>query len=187
VRRGVDVTLDIAGKGPDQPAFEQLVSQFGLQDKVKFLGFQDQVADFFNHIHIYLSTPITEPFGLSCMEALYYGVPVIFPMVDGQPEAVPAEICGIGLIPSVSVEQHQQLTGIHVDFPYQVYDPLSDKLVEPKLLSHLDCADAVERLIVPETYQQMRANALHHSTTAFDYSGFKKEFDATLNAFLAAH
>ncbi|HHB1426849.1 TPA: glycosyltransferase [Serratia odorifera] len=183
LRRGHDVTLEIAGKGPDQPAFEALAQRLQLGDRVRFSGFQDNVADFFNRTHIYMSTPITEPFGLSCMESLYFGVPVIFPLVDGQPEAVKDGVCGIGLTPSVTIEEHQQLTGLKVDFPHQVYDPVQDCLVTPKLVSHLDCADAVEKMLQPATYRSMSANARQFTAEHFDYSVFKTEFDRSLESF----
>lgn len=185
LRRGHDVYLEIAGKGPDREAFEALAAKLQLGERVVFSGFQDNVADFFNRTQIYMSTPITEPFGLSCMESLYFGVPVIFPMVDGQPEAVKDGYCGIGLTPTVTIEEHQRLTGIKVDFPHEVYDPLSDSLVTPKLLSHIDCADAVEKLLVAETYHQMSQNARHYPAQHFSYALFKTEFDDTLQSFIA--
>ena len=70
LRRGHDVTLEVAGKGPDRAAFEALAARLQLGDRVTFSGYQDDVAGFFNRTHIYMSTPITEPFGLSCMESL---------------------------------------------------------------------------------------------------------------------
>jgi glycosyltransferase involved in cell wall biosynthesis len=185
LRRGHDVTLEIAGKGPDREEFEALAQKLELGDRVTFSGFQDNVADFFNRTHIYMSTPITEPFGLSCMEALYFGVPVIFPQVDGQPEVIKDGCCGIGLPPVVSIEEHYTLSGINVDFPHDVYDPLTDRLVMPKLLSHIDCADAVEKLLVTETYKKMSENAQRYPAEHFDYSRFKAEFDNTLQSFIA--
>ncbi|AGO57575.1 glycosyltransferase family 4 protein [Serratia plymuthica] len=185
LRRGHDVTLEIAGKGPDRAAFEALAEKLELGDRVTFSGFQDNVADFFNRTHIYMSTPITEPFGLSCMESLYFGVPVIFPQVDGQPEVIKDGQCGIGLTPAVTIEEHRRLTGIKVDFPHDVYDPATDALVVPKLLSHLECADAVERLMVPETYQTMSRNAQRYPVEHFSYAMFKTEFDDSLKSFIA--
>ncbi|WBF45566.1 glycosyltransferase [Serratia rubidaea] len=185
LRRGHNVTLEIAGKGPDRPAFEALAQRLQLGDRVTFSGFQHNVADFFNRTHIYMSTPITEPFGLSCMESLYFGVPVIFPMVDGQPEAVKDGYCGIGLTPSVTIEEHRKLTGIEVDFPHNVYDPLTDRLVTPKLLSHIDCADAVEKLLNTESYQAISQNARQYPVKHFSYGQFKNEFDATLQSLIA--
>lgn len=184
LHRGHDVYLEIAGKGPDRAEFEALAERLQLGERVVFSGFQDNVADFFNRTHIYMSTPITEPFGLSCMESLYFGVPVIFPLVDGQPEAVKDGYCGIGLTPSISIEEHQRLTGIKVDFPHDVYNPLTDRLIAPKLLSHIDCADAVEKLLVAETYQTISQNARSYPLEHFNYAMFKTDFDQTLQSFV---
>ncbi|CCG85462.1 glycosyltransferase [Erwinia piriflorinigrans] len=183
IRRGHDVVMEIAGKGPDKEAFETLVQKLQLSDRVTFTGFQHNVSDFFNRTDIYMSTPVTEPFGLSCMEALYYGVPVIFPLVDGQPEAVIDGVCGLGISPKVSVTEHHTLSGLHVDFPYDVYDPVNDAMVSPKLLSHIECADAVEKLMVAETYRQFSLNAQNYSIQSLNFDMFKKEFDKTLNLF----
>ncbi|CAI1120993.1 colanic acid biosynthesis glycosyltransferase WcaL [Serratia entomophila] len=185
LQRGHDVVLEVAGKGPDRAEFETLAARLELGDRVTFSGFQENVADFFNRTHIYMSTPITEPFGLSCMESLYFGIPVIFPLVDGQPEAVKDGCCGIGLPPVVSIEEHRALSGINVDFPHEVYDPLTDSLVTPKLLSHIDCADAVEKLLVTETYKKMSENAQRYPAEHFDYFRFKAEFDNRLQSFIA--
>lgn len=183
IRRGHDVIMEIAGKGPDKEAFETLADKLKLNDRVTFSGFQHNVSDFFNRIDIYMSTPVTEPFGLSCMEALYYGVPVIFPLVDGQPEAVSDGVCGLGISPKVSVTEHHKLSGLNVDFPYDVYDPVNDTMVPPMLLSHIDCADAVEKLMVEDTYRHLSLNAQTYSVQLSNFEMFKKEFDNTLNLF----
>ncbi|MEJ4047288.1 glycosyltransferase [Erwinia sp. SLM-02] len=178
--RGHNVVMEIAGKGPDRAEFEALAERLQLGDRVTFSGFQHNVADFFNRTDIYLSTPVTEPFGLSCMESLYFGVPVVFPMVDGQPEAVKEGVCGIGIVPSVSIEQHKTLTGIEVDFPHQVYDPIQDSLVDAKLVSHIDCANAVEKLMMENHYESYSRNAQRFTLENFNFEVFKDEFNTTL-------
>ncbi|WP_159162612.1 glycosyltransferase, partial [Klebsiella pneumoniae] len=110
--RGINVTLDIAGKGPDEHQFIQLAQKLGIAGNVNFLGFRDDLSDFFNSIHIYLSTPVTEPFGLSCLESLFYSVPVIYPLIDGQPEVVKNGVCGIGITPDITPEAHFEQCGI---------------------------------------------------------------------------
>lgn len=186
IRRGHKVHLEVAGKGPDRTLFEALTEKLKLSDHVTFTGFQENVADFFNRIDVYMSTPVTEPFGLSCVESLYHGVPVIFPLVDGQPEAVKDKECGIGLAPKISIEEHEKLTGVHVDFPYDVYDPIQDKLVEPKLLCHIDCANAAEQLMQNDNYQRMRENAHKLTTEGLDYASFKAQFEVILTRYIAS-
>ncbi|PIJ49661.1 lipopolysaccharide biosynthesis protein [Erwinia sp. OLTSP20] len=178
--RGHNVTLEVAGKGPDLEAFIALARRLNINKHVTFSGFQQDMSVFFNRTDVYMSTPVTEPFGLSCMEALYYGIPVIFPVIDGQPEVIKHNECGIGLMPTVSVTEHEKLSGIHVDFPYEVYDPVGDIMVPPRLLSHLACADAVERLCDRQTYHRFSQNAKNRALTHFDYKLFKTDFDGAL-------
>ncbi|EHM50065.1 glycosyltransferase family 4 protein [Yokenella regensburgei] len=184
--RDVDVTLDIAGKGPDEAAFRALAEKLNITDCVNFLGFQDDLSQFFNHIHIYLSTPVTEPFGLSCMEALFYGVPVIFPNIDGQPEVVKDGVCGIGITPTITPAAHQEQTGVNVDFPHQVYSPYSDTLVEPLLMSPEAIADAVQQ-IAGSAYADYRDNAFKYVEEHFDYKNFICEFNARISDIVDAN
>lgn len=184
LRRGHNVTLEIAGKGPDRDAFIALTNRLGIENNVTFSGFQQDIAPFFNRIDIYMSTPVTEPFGLSCMESLYFGVPVIYPLVDGQPEVIKNSVCGIGLSPSVTIEEHEKLTGIHVEFPYEVYDPVRNTMTSPLLLSHIACADAVETLFDQPTYQRFSEESKKWTKEHFDYAVFKTEFNGALRAIM---
>ncbi|EGT4373546.1 glycosyltransferase [Cronobacter malonaticus] len=184
--RGIDVTLDIAGKGPDEPHFRHLAEKLGITARVNFLGFQDDLSAFFNRIHIYLSTPVTEPFGLSCMEALFYGVPVIFPLIDGQPEVVKNGICGLGIIPEVTSKAHFDLTGVNINFPYDVYSPLKDSMASPLLMSHEAVADAVMN-IVETGYMQYRENAFNYVEKHFPYQNFIQEFESTVMDIINSH
>ncbi|MGD8165260.1 glycosyltransferase [Pantoea sp. FN0307] len=183
--RGMNVTLDIAGKGPDEEKFKALSHKLGIADRVRFIGFQQDLSNFFNHIHIYISTPVTEPFGLSCMEALHYGVPVVFPLIDGQPEVVKNGYCGIGIVPDILPETHWQQTGIDVDFPHYVYYPKEDKLLPPKLLSPEACADAIENIAGPD-YERYRANAFTHVRTHFDHKNFVSDFNKNIDGIINA-
>lgn len=184
INRKIDVMLFIAGKGPIQIELERLVDKLNLQDNIKFLGFQSELSDFFNNIDIYMSTPITEPFGLSCLEALYYGVPVIYPMIDGQPEVVKDHYCGIGIIPRISPREHYSDTNINIDFPHQVYDPINDCLKDPLILSPIECADAVEKIVDHDNYQLYRENAFSHAIENFEHSKFEKELNNLLKSIL---
>ncbi|MCD1126407.1 glycosyltransferase [Jinshanibacter sp. LJY008] len=179
VKRGMNVKFHIAGKGPEEQNLRNLVSQLGLDNHIEFLGFKQDLSDFFNNIHVYMSTPVTEPFGLSCMEALYYGVPVIFPMIDGQPEVIKHGYCGTGLIPCITPQVHYDQTNINVNFPHQIYDPINDCLSDAVVLSHIECADAVED-IVKNHYQTYRNNAFQYVNDKFQYDKFREELDNSL-------
>lgn len=183
IKRGHNVKFYIVGKGPIRNTLEGLVAKLGLESHIEFLGFNQDLSDFFNDINIYMSTPITEPFGLSCMEALYFGVPVIFPMIDGQPEVIKDQYCGIGIVPHITPLQHFNETGVNVDFPHQIYDPINDCLADALVLSHIECANAVEK-IVRHDYPNYRKNALIHVSQNFQYERFKNELNAALSTIL---
>ncbi|VFP80159.1 glycosyltransferase family 4 protein [Candidatus Erwinia haradaeae] len=178
--RGHYITIEIAGKGEYKKSLQMLTHKLKLNNRVIFSGFQEEMSNFFNRIHIYMSTPITEPFGLSCMEALYYGIPVIFPIIDGQPEVIKNNLCGIGLHPKVSIKDHKNLTGMNIHFPHKIYDPINDLLILPKFLSHIECANAVERLIVKNIYNKFSYYAHTHSMSQFNYKIFQENFKNTL-------
>ncbi len=183
--RGTNVTLDIVGKGPDEQQFKALAEKSGIADRVNFLGFHDDLSHFFNNIHIYLSTPVTEPFGLSCLEALFYGVPVIYPLIDGQPEVVKNGYCGIGITPDVTPEDHFRLCGVNVNFPHDVYYPQQDALLPPRLLSPEKCADAV-LYIVNNDYELFRQHAFEHVKAHFDATTFVSDFNSTISELVDA-
>ena len=87
----VDLELRIAGQGPQEKEYKQLVEELGLQNSVKFLGFisQEQAAvEWANmDIGIIYSTLESESFGVSAVEALASGVPTIISDVPGLVES----------------------------------------------------------------------------------------------------
>ncbi len=172
ISRGINAELIIAGKGPNESSLKNLVQTLNLEDKVKFIGFQDNLNDFYQKIDIYMSTPATEPFGLSCLESLYYNTPVLFPLIDGQPEVMSEPTDGIGLVPTIDFTTHAELTGTVIDFPHHVYDPINDALVPPKMLSHLDCADALINYINKNTITNISIER-----EIFDYKKFIVKLD----------
>lgn len=172
LKMNIDAELCIAGKGPDEEALRTLVAKLGLQQRVRFLGFCQDLTEFFAQIDFYISSPVTEPFGLSCMEALFHGVPVIFPLIDGQPEVIPDGECGIGIAPSLTFAQYQSLTGIDIDFPHQVFNAVTQRMMDPLVLSPEECARQIAAILTQEQYLTMSRNALQHARNNFDYALF---------------
>ncbi|MEQ4924803.1 glycosyltransferase [Proteus hauseri] len=177
--KNIKAKLIIAGDGEQKENLERLSKNLGIQDSIEFLGYQSDMTSFYSKIDIYLSTPILEAFGLSCIEALSNGVPVIFPILNGQPEAVKDGYCGVGITPTLSIDEYHRLTGLNIDFSYDVYDPILDKLTEPKFISPHECVNNIIEIM--NNYESYSNNAINWSKKATDYKLFVYEFENCLN------
>ncbi|MBA3854801.1 MAG: N-acetyl-alpha-D-glucosaminyl L-malate synthase BshA, partial [Gemmatimonas sp.] len=87
-------TLVMVGDGPDRGAAEDEARSLGVSADVRFLGRIDDVAPLLAAADLYLFPSQTESFGLSALEALASGVPVVASAVGGVPEVVKDGITG---------------------------------------------------------------------------------------------
>ena len=88
VNRDVRSRLVMVGDGPDRAEAEDEVRQFGLEERVHFFGKIDNVAPLLASADLFLLPSTSESFGLSALEALASGVPVIGTDAGGMPEVV---------------------------------------------------------------------------------------------------
>jgi N-acetyl-alpha-D-glucosaminyl L-malate synthase BshA len=103
VNRECPSVLVMVGDGPDRVDAEAEARDLGVQDKVFFLGKIDAVAPLLAGADLFLLPSSGESFGLSALEALATGVPVIGTQVGGLPEVVRQDETGI-LCPVGDVE-----------------------------------------------------------------------------------
>jgi N-acetyl-alpha-D-glucosaminyl L-malate synthase BshA len=88
VQRKVPAKLLLVGEGPDLPKIRCKIEDLGLQDKVFFLGKQDQIAEVISMADVLLLPSEKESFGLVALEAMACGVPTIGSQAGGVPELV---------------------------------------------------------------------------------------------------
>ncbi len=91
--RTPDVWLAIAGRGPLRASLEQQVTELGLKDQVKFLGFlpDDQLPLAYQAADLtVMPSQSLEGFGLTLVESLACGTPVLCTPVGGMPEVLAA-------------------------------------------------------------------------------------------------
>jgi L-malate glycosyltransferase len=86
VLKKIPSKLILVGDGPDRSQCEILCREFGIQDHVRFLGKQIDVIHILAAADIFLMPSQSESFGLSALEAMACGVPVISSSVGGLPE-----------------------------------------------------------------------------------------------------
>lgn len=83
----------IAGQGFLFNRAVKLAAKLKIFDKIKFLGFCDQIPELLSVSSVFVSTSRTEGFGLNVAEAMAMGVPVVASEVGGLKELVASD-CG---------------------------------------------------------------------------------------------
>ncbi|HJP86024.1 MAG TPA: N-acetyl-alpha-D-glucosaminyl L-malate synthase BshA [Gemmatimonadaceae bacterium] len=100
VNRELPSVLVMIGDGPDRSAAEDEARLLGVEDSVSFLGKLDQIAPLLAAADLFLLPSQSESFGLSALEALASGVPVVGTDAGGLPEVVldgeTGVLCAVG-------------------------------------------------------------------------------------------
>jgi N-acetyl-alpha-D-glucosaminyl L-malate synthase BshA len=94
VQRELPSALVMVGDGPDRGAAEQEARDLGVAEHVYFLGKLDAVAPLLASADLFLLPSESESFGLSALEALACGVPVVCSNAGGLPEVVRDGVTG---------------------------------------------------------------------------------------------
>ncbi|MFT5290666.1 MAG: N-acetyl-alpha-D-glucosaminyl L-malate synthase BshA [Planctomycetota bacterium] len=85
---GTKATLTLIGDGPEQAATRERVETLGISDRVCFLGERNTLPKLLADTDLFLLASTEESFGLSALEAMACGVPVVATNVGGVPEVV---------------------------------------------------------------------------------------------------
>ena len=109
VSRRTDVAFIIAGEdksraGENRRQLERLISDLGLGGRVHLLGWVDDVPPLLSALDLLVSPSRSEPFGLSIVEGMACGVPVIATRSEGAREILEDGVTG-QLLPSGHPEE----------------------------------------------------------------------------------
>jgi L-malate glycosyltransferase len=86
VKKEIPSRLLLVGDGPDRSYTEKLCRELGICNDVIFLGKQAELVEIYSSADIFLMPSQSESFGLSALEAMACGLPVISSSVGGLPE-----------------------------------------------------------------------------------------------------
>ncbi len=86
IQKTIPSTLILIGDGPDRSQCELICRELKIQEKVKFVGKQTEIVPLLSIADLFLMPSQSESFGLSALEAMSCGVPVISSDVGGLPE-----------------------------------------------------------------------------------------------------
>ncbi len=78
----------VAGDGPDRCSLEERARRRNLGTRIRFLGERRDVPELLQALDLYVQPSLVEGFGLSALEAMATGLPVVASRVGGLPEVV---------------------------------------------------------------------------------------------------
>lgn len=78
----------IAGQGRRREQLEKLIKEFGLEDRVKMVGFRKDVADFYGAADAFVFPSFREGLSVSLMEAMASGLPVVCSRIRGNTDLI---------------------------------------------------------------------------------------------------
>ena len=70
-------SINIAGSGGEKKFLEDLISLYGMNDKVKFFDHVDNISEFIESNDLFIFPSRSEGFSLAILEVLYYSKPII--------------------------------------------------------------------------------------------------------------
>jgi glycosyltransferase involved in cell wall biosynthesis len=87
-RRGLSLTLEIAGVGPSEVLLRKKISELNLDPAVRLVGEIRDPIQFIRRGRIFAMPSLSEGFGIAALEAMAAGVPIVASEVGGLPELI---------------------------------------------------------------------------------------------------
>ena len=106
IQEKIPAKLIMVGDGPDREIADQLCKNLGIKKPVLFLGNTSDIEQILCFSDLFLLPSISESFGLSALEAMVAGVPVVSSNAGGIPEVneegVSGFLCEVGDIDTMA-------------------------------------------------------------------------------------
>jgi glycosyltransferase involved in cell wall biosynthesis len=96
------VSFVVAGTGSRERVLRMMAADLGIADRVEFLGHVESVAPLLAALDVVVVPSLSEASGLTAIEALALGVPVVASRVGGLPDVVVHEETGLLVAPGDS-------------------------------------------------------------------------------------
>ena len=137
------VYYSICGKGPWEEKLRTEIDRYGLSEKVKLLGYRDNMEDILQSADCFAFPSLREGLGVAAVEALACGVPVIATDNRGSREYLQDHVNGLRCDAADPASFTQTLRTLK-----------SDELLRERL--HSQCRESVENFSLTDTDKRMR-------------------------------
>lgn len=87
-KNGINVAAVIAGEGEERPRLEQVIAQLGMKDRVRLLGYQSDLRDWYQAMDVFALSSLREGLPNVLLESMALEVPVVATNVAGVPRLV---------------------------------------------------------------------------------------------------
>jgi len=118
VKKIKDIRFLYCGDGPDIADFRNLVLSLGLENAFSFLGYRTDYATILKFCDLAVCPSVwEEPFGLTVIEAMASGVPVIASSVGGIPDIITGGVDGVLIVPKNEDVLADEILRLYEDIP----------------------------------------------------------------------
>ncbi len=87
--------LWLAGSGPEEASLKALCSELGLEARVRFLGWRDDVTALMRSVDVFACPSRHEGLGSIVMEAFFHGCPIVATRSQGPAEVIEQDYSGL--------------------------------------------------------------------------------------------
>ena len=172
VRDKLPAKLVMVGDGPDRAEAERLCRELEICQDVRFLGKQTALPEILSASDLFLMPSQSESFGLSALEAMGCGLPVLTTSTGGLPElnvhGTTGYICEIGDTDRMARYAIELLTH------HKKYEQFSKAALE-RAVHNFSARDIVP--LYEHYYQRVLAGQTENGGTAFEVSSVPKGDD----------
>lgn len=141
VNARVPARLVMVGEGPDRPRATTLARELGVDDRIAFVGSVPRVETLLAIADVFLLPSAKESFGLSALEAMACGVPVVGSTIGGLPEVVEHGVSGrlhpVGDVSAMTESTLELLTddALHRSYAHAARTRAETQFTEDKMSS----------------------------------------------------
>lgn len=98
--KGQNIVYLLVGQGELEPEYKKLITVYGLESNIRLLGFRKDIGELCKAADVFIHPSVRERFGISLMEAMASGLPIIASNINGMKDYVEDDKTGICVDPT---------------------------------------------------------------------------------------